>query len=67
MEALLPADTLEHESLVRFPGALIRQPPLRKHTSRQPMRRCPATHAGPAYTRTDANTHTFQSCERGLL
>lgn len=56
MEAFLPAAVSEHRSVVRFPRALIRQPPLRKHTCRQPMRRCPAAHTGPAYTRTDANT-----------
>lgn len=56
MEASLPAAVLDHRSVVRFPWALIREPPLRKHTCRQPMRRCPAAHTGPAYTRTDANT-----------
>lgn len=75
MKAFLPAAVLEHRSIVKFPRALIREPPLRKHTCRQPMRHCPATHTGPAYTRTNANTlanraktHThLQSCERGLL
>ena len=77
MEAVAPAAVLEHRSVVRFTRALIREPPLRKHTCRQPMRRCHATHTGPAYTRTDANTlangakthiHThLQSCsEFGL-
>lgn len=63
MEALLPAAVLEHRSVVWFPGALIRETPLRKHTCWQPMRRCPAAHTGPAYTPTHVNmlangTHT---------
>lgn len=37
-------------SVVQFPRVLISEPPLRKHTCRQPMRRCPATHTGPAHT-----------------
>ena len=72
MEASLPAAVLEHRSVVRFPRALIREPPLRKHTCRQPMRHCPAAHTGPAYTLADtlansANTHTHPPSEWGLL
>lgn len=76
MKAFLPAAVLEHRSIVKFPRALIREPPLRKHTCRQPMRHCPATHTGPAYTRTNANTlanrakthtHTFRAVSEVCL
>ena len=49
MKAFPPEAESEHRSVVQFPRALIREPPLKKHTSRQPMRRCPDTHTGPAY------------------
>lgn len=50
MEAFPPTAALEPESVVQLPWALIREPPLRKHTCQQPMKYCPPAHTGPAYT-----------------
>lgn len=82
-EGLSACSRVRAQVYSHFPRALIREPPLRKHTCRQPTRHCPATHTGPAYTRTNANTlanraktrthtHTFRAVsevcsEFGLL